>query len=423
MAIDARTWTTISVLSFEFGVQFRTIQTKMSDVFMIPRLLQLPENENFFLFGARGVGKTTLLKNLPLFSKSLYLNLLKASEEQRFSRNPDELEWIVKGLSNEISHIIIDEVQKIPKLLDVVHDLIETTSKKFILTGSSARKLKRGGANLLAGRAFVYHLHPFTYLEAPVKSGLKENLEYGMLPKVFEYSLLEKKQLYLEAYANTYLKEEIWAEHFIRELDPFRRFLEVAAQANGTIINIANIARDVGVSDHTIQKYFSILEDTLIGFFLEPFHHSFRKRLSKSPKFYFFDPGVVRALSSQLTLMLVPRTSQYSDAFEHFIILQCKQLASYYYREYRFSYLKTKDDAEVDLVVERPGLPLLFIEIKSSDNVQPTHLATLKKLAHDFGNCEAICFSCDSYAKQLEGIKIIPWQEGIKQYFTRQIQV
>lgn len=385
---------------------------------MLPRLLQLPDDESFFLFGPRGVGKTTLLKTLPWFSKSLYINLLQSSEERRFARSPDELTSIVKALPKNINHIIIDEVQKIPKLLDVVHNLIETTTIKFILTGSSARKLKHGGANLLAGRAFVYNLYPFSYLELPQPIDLNNTLSWGMLPKIFEYKTDEKKYLYLEAYANTYLKEEVWAEHFIRELDPFRRFLEVAAQSNGKIVNFSNIARDVGTSDKNIQLYFSILEDTLLGFFLEAFQHSFRKRLSKTPKFYFFDPGVVRCLSAQLSLPLLQSTSLYGDLFEHFIILQCKQLANYYHRDYRFSYLKTKDDAEIDLVVERPGQPLLFIEIKSSDNVQSYHLTNLKRLAHDFGHCEAICLSCDPYPKQVDGIKILPWMDGIKFYFS-----
>jgi predicted AAA+ superfamily ATPase len=385
---------------------------------MIPRLLQLPDDESLFLFGPRGVGKTTLLKHLPWFSNALYINLLKPSEEQRFARSPDELIAIVKALPDETQHIVIDEVQKLPKLLDVTHELIETTSKKFILTGSSARKLKHGGANLLAGRAFVYHLHPFSYLEVSPPGNLRNYLRWGMLPKISEYTADEKKQLYLEAYTNTYLKEEIWAEQFIRELDPFRKFLEVAAQSNGKIINFSNIARDVGVSDNTIQKYFSILEDTLLGFFLEAFQHSFRKRLSKTPKFYFFDTGVVRALTSQLSVPLMQSTSQYGEVFKHFIILQCKQLASYYHREYRFSYLKTKDDAEIDLIVERPGLPLLFIEIKSTDHVQSAHLTTFKKLALDFETCEAICFSCDPYPKQIDGIKVLPWMQGIQTYFT-----
>ncbi len=383
------------------------------------RLLILPKDENFFLFGARGVGKTTLLKHLSWFKSSLYINLLVSGEELRFTRNPDELSSIVKALPDETTHIIIDEIQKIPRLLDVVHDLIETTSKKFVLTGSSARKLKHGRANLLAGRAFVYHLFPFSFLEFEESINLIECLQWGMLPKIFEYNNPEKKILFLDAYTNTYLKEEIWTEQFVRNLDPFRRFLEVAAQSNGKMINYSNIARDVGTNDKNVQNYYSILEDTLLGFFLEPFQHSFRKRLSKTPKFYFFDLGVVRALTGQLTLPLNKSTSQYGEFFEHFIILQCKYLANYFHREYRFSYLKTKDDAEIDLIVERPGHPLLFIEIKSSENVQSAHLNTLKKLSNDFGNCETVCFSCDTYSKQLDGIKVYPWREGIKKYFFK----
>lgn len=343
--------------------------------------------------------------------------MLKAGEEQRFAKNPDELLFIVQELPAHITHVVIDEVQKLPKLLDLVHELIETTSKHFILTGSSARKLKHGGANLLAGRAFVYHLYPFCFLEIASSAQLIDCLSWGTLPKIFDYATNEKKRLYLEAYTNTYLKEEIWAEQFIRELSPFRRFLEVAAQTNGKLVNFSNIARDVGVADQTIQKYFSLLEDTLLGFFLEPFQHSFRKRLSKTPKFYFFDLGVVRALTAQLNVPLVTSTSYFGELFEHFIILQCIQLASYYHRDYRFSYLKTKDDAEIDLIVERPGLPLLFIEIKSSNQVRAEQLKTIKKMAEDFGDCEAICFSCDTYAKILDGVKVLPWQQGIRTFF------
>lgn len=384
---------------------------------MINRLLQLPNDESFFLFGPRGVGKTTLLKSLPWFSNALYINLLKPAEEQRFNRHPDELLSIVQLLPKQITHIIIDEVQKLPMLLDLVHELIETTNKYFILTGSSARKLKHGGANLLAGRAFVYHLFPFTDSEIPPDYQLMHCLQWGTLPKIFEFKTPEKKALYLEAYTNTYLKEEIWVEQFIRELAPFRRFLEVAAQSNGKLINFSNLARDVGVSDQTIQKYYAILEDTLIGFFLEAFQSSFRKRLSKVPKFYFFDLGVVRALTNQLNLPLTQSTSYFGEIFEHFIILQCKQMASYYHRDYRFSYLKTKDDAEIDLVIERPGLPVLFIEIKSTQQIQTTHLKTLKKISVDFGDCEAICFSCDTYLKEIDGIKVFPWKQGILTWF------
>ena len=238
-----------------------------------------------------------------------------------------------------------------------------------------------------------------------------------MLPKIFEFKTDEHKRQYLEAYAHTYLKEEIWAEHFVRDLDPFRNFLEVAAQANGTIINFSNIARDVGVDIKTVQKYFSIVVDTLLEFFLNAFQHSFRKRLSHSPKFYFFDTGVVRTLANQLTLPVLEKTSRYGELFESFILTQVITLSQYYHREFKFSYLKTKDDAEIDLVVERPGQKILFIEIKSSDDVHASQLTMLAKLSRDFGECEAVCFSQDKYAKQLGDIMVYPWAAGINRYF------
>lgn len=385
---------------------------------MISRLIALPDDESFFLFGPRGVGKTTLLRHLPWFQQSLYINLLRPQEERQLIRQPESLEAIVRALPDITSHVIIDEIQKVPRLLDVVHHLIEATNKHFILTGSSARKLRHGGANLLAGRAFVYDLHPFTYLEINNNYVVDDFLRWGMLPKLFEYESDDKKAMFLEAYANTYLKEEVWVEQYIRELDPFRHFLEVAAQMNGKIVNFANIARDVGVTIPLVQKYFSILEDTLLGFFLNGFQHSFRKRLSKSPKFYFFDPGIVRVLMNQMKVPLQESSSAYGEAFEHFIILQCKNLASYFHRDYKFSYLRTKDDAEVDLIVERPGRPILFIEIKSSTDVQSYHIASVKRLAADFGHCEVVCFSRDHFMKKLDNVTVYPWQDGVRQYFT-----
>lgn len=386
---------------------------------MFPRLLQLTEKQSFFLFGPRGCGKTTSLRHMPFFPKhTLFINLLLPEQEIGFARQPQSLLNIVEALPTEITHVIIDEVQKIPKLLDVVHHLIETTDKIFILTGSSARKLKYGGANLLAGRAFVYHLFPLNVLEIGEQFNLLDALSFGTLPKLFDHTTSEDKQRYLWAYTNTYLKEEIWEEQFVHELDPFRRFLEVAAQMNGKILNFSGIARDVGASDKTIQKYYSLLEDTLMGFFLEPFDNSFRKRLSRKPKFYFFDTGVARALAAQLTIPLSEGTSAYGDVFEHFMILQIYQLISYFHPEYRLSYIRTKDDLEIDLVVERPGKALLLIEIKSTTNVQEQHLRSLKAVAQDLLGCESICLSQDVFAKRYDNVTVYPWLEGIKKIFT-----
>jgi len=204
---------------------------------------------------------------------------------------------------------------------------------------------------------------------------------------------------------------------FIEKLSELR--LEVAAQMNGKIINYTKIAKDVGIDDKTVKSYYSILEDTLIGFFLEGFEHSFRKRLSIKPKFYFFDVGVVRSLARLLSVPPVPGTAFYGENFEHFLVLECVKLRDLYKSEYRFSYLKTKDDAEVDLVVERPGDRLLFIEMKSSDCVTKESLRSFIQLTRDFGDCEAVCLSEDPIERKIEHVLVLPWMIGLKRYFTK----
>lgn len=386
----------------------------------LERLLAIAKHHTLLLFGARGVGKSALLEVIFNFKESLYINLLDPIEEARLARNPNELIELVSAMSAESTHVIIDEVQKVPKLLDVVHLLLENkkTDKLFILTGSSARKLKANGVNLLAGRAFVYHLYPFSYIELGAQFNLEQALMWGMLPKLFTLKANRDKEKFLQSYALVYLKEEVWGEHLIRKLEPFRRFLEVAAQSNGKIINYSNIARDVGVDDKSVANYFSILEDTLLGFMLEPFQHSFRKRLKLSPKFYFIDVGITRALARMLTLEPVISTSYYGDLFEQFIVVECIKLASYYKSEYRFSYLMTESNVEIDLVIERPGKKLLLIEIKSSDSVRREDLSSLNMIANDMGNCEAICFSCEPRKKKIGDIMVYPWMEGIQKYFS-----
>jgi predicted AAA+ superfamily ATPase len=385
----------------------------------INRLLQLPLSRSFFLFGARNTGKSTLLGHQWGRKNCLWLDLLDPSLEERYSRDPVSFKQEVLALESKQQYVIIDEIQKLPKLLDLVHQLIESTDKIFIMTGSSARKLKHGGANLLAGRAFVYNIFPFTSIELGNDFELETALRWGTLPSVVYEITSDKNRIhFLQAYAQTYLKEEIWLEQFIRKIEPFRKFLEVSAQCNGQILNVANVARDVGVDDKTIKQYFSILEDTLMGFMLEPFHGSFRKRLHSKPKFYYFDTGVCRALSRMLSVSIKKGTSYYGDLFEHFIILECVRLASYYYPEYRFSYIKTKDDVEVDLVVERPGKKLLCIEIKSSDNVREDKLVSFENLVKDIPDSEAVCISQELRAKKIGEVSVLPWQQAIRKYFV-----
>lgn len=386
----------------------------------IDRALSLPDDYSFFLFGARGTGKSTLLENTYEPSASIYINLLDPREEFRFSKHPEELQQVVMAADKNIRYIIIDEIQKIPKLLDVVHLLLETKkcSQIFILTGSSARQLKSAGVNLLAGRAFTLSLFPFCFLELRDRFVLHEALQFGLLPKLYELKNDVYKKKFLQSYALTYLKEEIWLSRLVSNLEHFRRFLEVAAQSNGKLINYSNIARDVGADDKTVSNYFGLLEDTLLGFFLEPFHHSFRKRLKKSPKFYFFDIGIARALSSTLSINPLQGTSYYGELFEIFIIVECFKLKHYFQEEYKLSYLMTQSDQEIDLIIERPGLLPLFIEIKSKDNVQASDLNTLLKLSQEFGACEAICLSQDPRKKQIGHAIVYPWREGLTEIFA-----
>jgi predicted AAA+ superfamily ATPase len=377
---------------------------------MFHRSLSPSDKRSFFLFGARGTGKSTLLKTLLPAAEAHTIDLL--TEEARFALDPKEL--IREAEAVRAQWIVIDEIQKVPELLDIVHALIERKRWKFALTGSSARKLMRGGANLLAGRAFTYSLFPLTHRELGDRFDLRSVLEHGSLPEVFHLTEQEDRHQYLRAYAQTYLKEEIQAEPVVRRLNPFRKFLEVSAQSNGKILNFTAIARDVGSDPKTVQEYFRILEDTLLGTLLEPYHASIRKRQRQNPKFYFFDPGVTRALARTLTQALLPQTYAFGNAFEHFVINEILRLNAYGNRDYAFSYLRTKDDAEIDLIVERPGLPTALIEIKSSAQIREHDVAPLARLHQDFRNAEAFCLSCDPIAKRIGAVHALPWEEGIR---------
>lgn len=385
---------------------------------MLDRQLQLPKDKNFFLFGARNTGKTTLIETQFNKNHTFFIDLLDSEQEMRFAKSPNELFQIVKALPESISHVVIDEIQKVPSLLNEVQRLLKDKSRYFIMTGSSARKLKYGGANLLAGRAFVYHLYPLTFIELKDQFNLHAALEWGTLPEVFAYQTEQDKRQFLMSYAHTYLKEEVWGEHLVRKLDPFRQFLEIAAQTNGKIVNHAKIARDVHADDKTIKTYFQILEDTLLGFYLEPYHISIRKRQSEKPKFYLFDIGITRALTHSLSIPLQSSNYAYGEAFEHFLILECVRLNEYYRLDFRFSYIRTPSDVEVDLVIERPGKKTLFIEIKSTKQVTIEMLSSFIQLCKATKNIKAICLSNDPYAKIIDEVTIFPWKLGLEQIFT-----
>jgi len=381
---------------------------------MYQRLCKPSKSNSFFIFGARGTGKSTLLHQLPFLKKAFFIDLLNPDVEEQYALRPDLLEEQCASLKKG-SWVVIDEVQKVSKLLNLVHKIIEKKTIKFALSGSSSRKLKRGGANLLAGRAFVFRLFPFVHNELSKDFHLNDVLNWGSLPQIFEYTQPKDRERYLKSYAQTYIKEEVVAEQLIRNLDPFRLFLPIAAQMNGKIINYSNISRDTGTDHKTIQKYFQILEETYLGFFLNSYSRSVRKVQIQSPKFYFFDLGVKKALQGTLSLPTLEQAGNYGDSFESFVINEIYRLNIYYEKDYKLSYLRTKDDVEVDLIIERPGLKTVLVEIKSSSEIDHRHVKSLLHFEKDFPNTDRYCLSRVKRAQKIEGVWVLPWEKGINE--------
>ncbi len=375
---------------------------------MLPRLLELPSDYSFFLFGPRGVGKSTLLHGHFPMEKTLFIDLLDVETETRLLRDPGYIQSIVENLPSHISCVVIDEVQKYPAVLNEVHRQIEKNKKRiFGLTGSSARKLKHGQANLLAGRAFTYTLYPLTSSELGTKFVLNDALRFGTLPGLFQFENEQYKIEFLNSYTRTYLKEEIYAEGFVRKLPQFASFLSLLAQENGNVLSLTKLASDIGVDTKTIRAYIEILEDTLLGFLLPAFAKSLRSRQKTHPKFYLFDTGVKRALTGMLQVPLLPETSDYGRAYEHFWILEIMRWCSYRRLDYRFSYFSTHD-VEIDLVVERPGRPTLFIEIKSTTAVKRGSLRALSQLVTGFSDRKGILLCREPIFRQVGEVGICP---------------
>ena len=342
------------------------------------------------------------------------IDLLNPEVERRYALNPEDLIHQINALKSPPLWVVIDEVQKVPTILDVVHHLIENKKLKFALTGSSARKLKRGGANLLAGRAFMNDMFPLTSIEMADNFNLMEALQWGTLPKVTQCEAREERIEFFRAYANTYLKEEIMVEQLVRKIDPFRRFLEISAQGNGTILNYSNISRDVGVDAKTVQTYYEILQDTMVGFFIEPFHTSIRKQQRQSPKFYWFDLGVKRALDRTLGQSLDESTYGYGNAFEQFLIAEIYRLSAYKKQDIRLSYLMTKSQLEVDLILDRPGSPLDLIEIKSTYHAREEPSRSIRSILSEFDRATGYVLSQDKVEKKIDSIWFLPWQKGLE---------
>lgn len=377
----------------------------------IERILKLPQNKSFFLLGPRQTGKSFLLKASFNPVTTLYYNLLQSEEYARLTADPSQFRKEVLARRCEITHIIVDEVQRIPELLNEVHAILESENLPpvFALSGSSARKLKKTNANLLAGRALDLHLYPLTHLELKDQFDLDKALQVGTLPSV--YLDPEYAEQTLKAYTHLYLEEEIKAEALVRSIGGFARFLELAAHENTNLINYTNIARETANKAHNIKIYFQILEDTLIGFMLHPYAKSERKRLVQHPKFYFFDTGVQRALIRRLKVPLQKKTSEYGMAFEHFVIKEIIHLSRYRDNDYRFSFYATSANAEVDLIVETPDQGVFAIEIKSTTNPQVRDLRGLKSFQECCPEAILLCASTVPHRRKEGDILICPWQE------------
>jgi predicted AAA+ superfamily ATPase len=379
----------------------------------IKRLLnmRLPLHQSAFLWGARKTGKSTFLAEH--FPHSIKYDLLKTDELTRLLASPHRLREEVLALTREELKypIIIDEIQKVPVLLDEVHWLIENKKAGFILCGSSARKLKRGAANLLGGRAWRFNFYPLVYPEIPDLDLLRV-FKHGLLPANY---LSDYPERMLRAYIGDYLTEEIQAEGLVRNLAGFARFLDLAGYTNGQMLNFSNIARDVGVDAKTIKEYYQILVDTLIGYYVEPFHKKVKRDLIQAtPKFYLFDVGVANFLLHRKVSIL--KGNEAGESFEHFILTELIAYQGLNEIDTPVNYWRSKSGHEVDFVLNRGNVA---IEVKISSDVDLSDLRGLVAFCEDYQPDYALVV-CQAPRKRLIAtvgktkIEVLPWRDFLQ---------
>jgi len=378
---------------------------------MFIRKLKLEEaaEESLFLWGARQTGKSTLLESL--FPNARYYDLLQNTEFERLFRNPSLLrEELDKASEKDL--VIIDEVQKIPQLLDEVHWLMSKRGVRFILCGSSARKLMRIGANLLGGRALRTVLYPLVSAEIP-DFDIFRAINNGMLPRHY---VVENPTRRMQAYIGDYLNEEINAEALTRNLLTFTRFMEIAAQCNGEMIVYKNIAADCGVSANTVKEYFNILEQTMIGYLINGFSGTEKRRAILAPKFYYFDVGIANYLLKRRNLQL--GTMDFGRAFEHLILQEIIAYLGYNFSEEKVTYWRTTHGYEVDCIV---GNGRVAIEFKSCEEVKSRHTKGLKAFQEEFPQAKLVVVSFDKYRRTMNDVEIYPAHEFLKSLWAGEI--
>ena len=333
------------------------------------------QKNSFFLFGPRGVGKSTWIKEQ--YPDARIIDLLPTAESIKYAKNPSLLSATIKTEPKD-RWIVIDEIQKIPALLDEVHHLMENEGyKHFVLSGSSARKLKRGAANMLGGRANKKSMYPFNSRELDFTVDVGQILEFGMLPLSILADEVEQKESFLRSYLLTYINEEIRAEGLVRDIGTFSRFLDIASLVAGTQVNVSGLARDAGIGRDTVQGYFSIFEDTLLGSFLQAYRPRAKVKEVQKPKFYWFDPGVLNAAAGAFDQPM-PKDWQ-GVLLEHWIYHELKSYLDYTGTKGSLGFWRTPSGTEVDFIWWY-GEQVVGIEVKSSRSFRKEFLKGIKSL-------------------------------------------
>jgi len=375
----------------------------------LQRHLNLPElltKKSFFLFGPRATGKSTLIRQ-QLSDSARVIDLLDSRFYLRLLSSPGDLESIIYA-DSENGIVVIDEIQRVPELLNEVHRLIEKKKLTFLLTGSSARKLRRGKANLLAGRVWETRLFPLTRREIP-DFNLERYLRYGGLPPVYLSPYPDEE---LNAYVNTYLKEEIMAEGLIRKLPPFSRFLRSAALANGEMINFTKLANDCQVPPSTVTEYVGLIKDTLMGFMLPSWKESRKRKAIRMGKFYFFDPGVTHTLTGTET---IERNSHlYGKSFEQFIGMEMRAYLSYERKMLDFSYWRSTHGYEVDFLIGRETA----VEVKASQRITRRDFKGLKALEEEKVFKNYVLVSQDPVNTRDGNFQALHWETFLDQLWS-----
>lgn len=363
--------------------------------------------KSHFLLGPRQTGKSSLIEH-SFHDEHPIIDLLRTDVYMRLEQAPWELENMIPAGT---TCVIIEEVQRIPMLLNEVHRIIESKKIKFLLTGSSARKLKRANVNMLGGRAWQAQLFPLVSAEIN-NFDLNRYLLYGGLPIVY---LSEQPERELDAYVNSYLKDEIQAEALVRKLPSFIRFLSVSSICSGGLLNFSKIASDIHVAPNTVREFYSILEDTLLGFMLPPFTQTNKRKIISTAKFYYFDLGVKNYLSKITSL--APKTDLYGQALEHFIALEIRAYLHYYNKKHDLCFWQTQEQQEVDFVIGNQ----LAIEVKSTDRVTDKHLKSLK-LFREENLCKNFCIvAFDKSLHELNGIRVYYWLDFITKLWNHEL--